>query len=130
MEKLARGFIAGAVFYGIAGIAMGLYMAISQDHSQSPTHAHINLIGWVSFFLFGLFYKFLGANVSIRMARAQYWLAQVSAPALFVAIWFLNQGDARFEPLAAASALGYAASFLVFSAIVLAALNEREVAAG
>ena len=30
-------------------------MGITQDYAQMPTHAHLLLIGWVSFALFGLF---------------------------------------------------------------------------
>ncbi|WP_342455883.1 MULTISPECIES: hypothetical protein [unclassified Phaeobacter] len=31
-------------------------MAASGDHGLSPAHGHLNLIGWVSFAIFGFFY--------------------------------------------------------------------------
>ena len=34
----------------LAGMVWGLQMAISQDHSAFPAHAHLNLLGWVSLF--------------------------------------------------------------------------------
>ena len=45
-----------AVVMVIAGMVWGIVMAISQDHSAMPAHAHLNLLGWVSLFLFGIFY--------------------------------------------------------------------------
>jgi hypothetical protein len=32
-------------------------MAASRDHSSTPAHAHLNLLGWVSLFLFGIYYR-------------------------------------------------------------------------
>ena len=31
-------------------------MAISNDHAAMPAHAHLNLLGFVALFLFGVFY--------------------------------------------------------------------------
>ena len=42
-----------AVLLVLAGMVWGLQMAISEDHSAFPAHAHLNLLGWVSLFLFG-----------------------------------------------------------------------------
>jgi hypothetical protein len=43
-----------ATVMALAGIAMGIGMAASHDHSLMPAHAHLNLLGWVSLFLFGI----------------------------------------------------------------------------
>ncbi len=45
-----------AVLLAVAGMVWGIIMAISDDHSAMPAHAHLNLLGWVSLFLFGVFY--------------------------------------------------------------------------
>jgi uncharacterized protein YhhL (DUF1145 family) len=49
-----------AVLLVIVGMVWGIVMAISQAHSAMPAHAHLNLLGWVSLFLFGLFYHLHG----------------------------------------------------------------------
>ena len=41
----------------LAGMSLGIYMGIAQDHSLMPVHAHLNLIGWVTMFLMGLYYR-------------------------------------------------------------------------
>jgi len=45
-----------AVLLVIAGMLWGIVMGISEDHSTMPAHAHLNLLGWVSLFLFGIYY--------------------------------------------------------------------------
>ena len=46
-----------AVLFVLTGMAIGIGMAASHDHSLMPAHAHINLIGWVTLFLISLFYE-------------------------------------------------------------------------
>ena len=46
-----------AVLFLFAGMAMGIGMAISHNRAIVPAHAHVNLLGWVSLFLFGIFFE-------------------------------------------------------------------------
>ena len=57
MKNMSNWFLRLAVLYLIAGVSLGLFMAASHDHSMFPVHAHLNLLGWVSLSLFGLFYR-------------------------------------------------------------------------
>lgn len=118
MHIIAKGFLGSAVVYGIVGLASGLQMAISSQHTQIPAHAHVNLIGWVSFFLFAIFYQILGENVSKLFSRIHFWLAQASLLGLTIGLFLVYSGKTQFEPLAAISSLAYAASFLLFAVIV------------
>lgn len=36
-------------------MSLWIYMGIAQDHSLTPVHAHLNLLGWVTMFLTGLY---------------------------------------------------------------------------
>ena len=65
-----------AVVVALVGMAWGLHMAISQDHSTLTAHAHLNLLGWVSLFLFGVFYRLHPVLDGARIARLQVliWL--------------------------------------------------------
>ena len=45
-----------AVLLVVAGMLWGIAMGISEDHSTMPAHAHLNLLGWVSLILFGIYY--------------------------------------------------------------------------
>jgi len=44
------------VLFVIAGMMWGPVMAISENHATFPAHAHRNLLGRVSLYLFGVFY--------------------------------------------------------------------------
>ena len=125
VDKVARGFAVTAIIYGLAGLVVGLQMAISENHGQIPAHAHINMIGWVSFFMFALFYKLFGANISAPLARIHFWLAQVSALGMVVGLWLIYEGHSQFTPLAAISSLTYAASFLVFAVVAYRGLARQ-----
>ena len=121
----ARGFLTAAIVYGLLGMALGLHMAISQDHGQRPTHAHIMVIGWVSFFLFGLFYVHFGGAVRQWLAHVHFWLAQISMLGLMVGLYLFYSGQAQYEPVAAVSAIGYAVSFLAFAVTALPIIWSR-----
>ena len=54
--RLSQFCFAIASFTAVVGMSLGIYMGISEDHSLAPVHVHLNLIGFVSMFLFGLYY--------------------------------------------------------------------------
>ena len=118
MRGIANAFFLTAVVYGILGMLLGLDMAMRHDHAQLPTHAHVMVVGWLSFAVFAFFYHLLGAAVPRWLALAHHWLAQVSLAVMVVGLWLVYGGQTQFEPLAAIGALGYAVSFVVFAAAV------------
>ena len=63
-----------AVVLVVIGMLWGLQMAISGDHSAHPAHAHLNLLGWVCLFLFGIYYRLHPALEGNGFARIQVWL--------------------------------------------------------
>ncbi len=103
-----------AVGYGLLGMLLGLHMAMSQDHGQMPTHAHIMVIGWVSFALFGFYYHLMGDRVPVLAARIHFWLAELSFLGIAVGLWLLYSGTAG-DALPAFSSIAYAISFLIFA---------------
>lgn len=124
-------FLRLAVLYLIAGVGLGLYMAGSHDHSMRPVHAHLNLLGWVSLALFGLFYRAWPEAARTRWAFAHFWLY---IPAHFVQMLLLAarfRGHAQVErPLALASML-VGVAMLCFAVVVWTALGQaREAESG
>ncbi|WP_407164657.1 hypothetical protein [Bradyrhizobium sp. ORS 111] len=59
----------------LAGIAMG----IQQDFTLAPAHAHLNLVGGVLLFLFGLYYRVVPGAGATLLAKLQGWLHIVGA---------------------------------------------------
>jgi hypothetical protein len=57
----------------VLGMCLGFYMGINQDFTLAPVHAHLNLLGWVSLFLLGIYYRTHGHAIG-RMAQIQVGL--------------------------------------------------------
>ena len=125
MRAIAKAFIFTAVAYGIAGMLLGIDMAMRHDHAELPTHAHIMVIGWLSFAIFGFFYALFGDGVPRWLGIAHFWFAQVSLLVLIVGLWFVYAGQTQFDPVAGIGALGYAASFVLFAIATLFGLRTR-----
>jgi len=56
MPRVSLLFFKTGTIFLVIGVAMGLHMGISQNHSAMPAHAHINLLGWVTCALFAGYY--------------------------------------------------------------------------
>jgi hypothetical protein len=63
----------------LIGMLAGIAMGIRQDFALAPAHAHLNLIGGVLLFVFGLYYRLVPAAGSTSLAKVQGWLHIVGA---------------------------------------------------
>lgn len=118
-------FLRLAVLYLIAGVSLGLYMAGSHDHGMRPVHAHLNLLGWVSLALFGLFYRAWPQAARSPWAFAHFWLYLPAHFVQMILLAALFRGHAEVErPLAIASAL-VGAGILCFAVVVWTTLRAR-----
>lgn len=110
-------FFRTAVIYALFGMAGGIYMAASHDHSQMPAHAHWLLLGWVSMFLYGVFYKLFPA-ASRTLAAWHWWIANIGLLTMVAGIVIIYSGAPdRGEPFASIGAL------INISGMVLFAVN-------
>ena len=107
-----------AVLMGVAGMTWGIVMGISHDHSTLPAHAHLNLLGWVSLFLFGIYYHLHPALDLGRSALVQVWVWIVGTIILTVGVGLAHSGHAIGEPFAAVSSLLLIADMLFFGWLV------------
>ena len=115
MTGAARLFFMLALIYAVAGMLLGLSMAISQDHTQHVTHAHIMLAGWVSTAIFAFFYHLFPEINKGRAARAHFWLQTVSTVVMLVSLLLLYGGNPAVEPGAAIGSIGYVLGVLFFA---------------
>ena len=63
----------------LIGMLAGIAMGIRQDFALAPAHAHLNLVGGVLLFVFGLYYRLVPAAGSTGLAKVQGWLHIVGA---------------------------------------------------
>jgi hypothetical protein len=112
-----------AVVLGLLGIVMGIAMAASHDHSVMPAHAHLNLLGWVSLFLFGIYYKFHPGIDSSRLALTQVVAWTLGTVVLTVGVAALNLGIPQAEPIAVVGSLLVLADMVLFAVLVFRATD-------
>jgi putative Mn2+ efflux pump MntP len=108
-----------AVLMVIAGMIWGIVMGISQDHSTLPAHAHLNLLGWVSLFLFGIYYRLHPAIDSSRLASLQVGIWIIVTIILTIGVALVHSGHSIGEPIAAVSSLLVLADMLFFGWLVM-----------
>jgi hypothetical protein len=108
-----------AVLMVLAGMVWGLVMAISNNHSAMPAHAHLNLLGWVSLFLFGLFYHLHPHLDRSRTALVQVALWIIGTIILTIGVGLVHTGHDVGEPFAVAGSLMVFAGMLMFGWLVL-----------
>ena len=117
MKASALSFRA-AVLLVIAGMLWGIVMGISEDHSTMPAHAHLNLLGWVSLFLFGIYYHLHPAIDRGGLASLQVWVWIAGTLIMTIGVGLVHSGHAIGGPIAAVSSLVILADTLLFGWLV------------
>jgi heme/copper-type cytochrome/quinol oxidase subunit 1 len=113
MRGLAFYCLLSAAIYALVGMGLGIFMAASHDHTMSTVHAHLNLLGWVSMALFGLYYHAVPQAVN-RLAIAHATIATIG-------LWLLIPGIAMVY-LGMNEGVAIAGSLVTISAMALFAL--------
>jgi uncharacterized membrane protein YczE len=108
-----------AVLLAVFGIAWGIQMAMTEDHTAMPAHAHLNLLGWVSLFLFGIFYQLHPQTDRSRTALVQAWGWIIGTVVQAAGVALVVSGNPIGEPIAAISSLVVLADMLLFGWLVL-----------
>jgi len=108
-----------AILSVAVGMLWGIHMAITRDHSAMPAHAHLNLLGWVSLFLFGLFYQAHPAIDRGGLARIQVIIWIVGTVILTIGVALVHSGRESGEPVAAIGSFIVLGAMLLFGWIVM-----------
>ncbi len=104
-------FVTGVVAVSL-GMMWGIHMAISTDHTLAPAHAHLNLVGWVTMGLFGVYYTLTPSAAAGFLARIHYAVALAGLVVMVPGIVLAIQGTT--EAFAAIGSLLTLASMLIF----------------
>lgn len=116
MRDTAFAFFLAAVLCVTVGMAWGIQMGISGDHLMSPVHAHLNLVGWATLALFGVYYR-LTPQANGALARVHAAVAITGVAAMVGGMAWLFSGGT--EVAAIVGSLLTVASMLIFLVTVL-----------
>lgn len=126
MKASALCFQAAVVFV-VVGMIWGIVMAISQDHSAMPAHAHLNLLGWVSLFLFGIYYRLNPSLETSKTVSVQIWGWIVGTIVLAIGVALVHTGHASGDPIAAIGSFIVLLDMLLFGWLVFSSQRAAAV---
>jgi hypothetical protein len=112
-----------SVFVLLVGMVGGLVMGIEQNFLLAPAHAHLNLVGGVLLFLFGMYYRLFPTVGQTALARIQGWLHIGGGILLPGGIALVVAVNHALVLVAVIGGVMTIAATLLFAAIVLR--NER-----
>jgi len=124
MQGVARNFFILGIVMGIAGLVLGLKMAITQDHIQMPVHAHIMVAGWLMSAVFGFFYHLFPVARQNKLATIHFWMHAVGIVVLTVSLYFVLAGNPGVEPVTAVSSILFFLGLLLFAWIAIPVVNK------
>jgi len=115
---MSNWFLRIAVLYFIAGVAVGLGMAMSGITILRPVHVHLNLLGWASMMLFGLFYRAVPAAADTKLAKAHFWIYVPAHLVQMVTLTMYYSGNKAVDPILGLSSMVVGVAVLCFAAVV------------
>jgi hypothetical protein len=102
----------------LVGMLAGIVMGIQQDFALAPAHSHLNLIGGVLLFLFGLYYRLVPAAGSMTLAKVQGWLHMIGAILFPAGVALVLLKGPSFGAAPIAGSLIVVAAMALFAVIV------------
>ena len=88
-KKWSLRLIQFSAIFGLIGTYLGSHMAGQMDYALRPIHAHILLVGWLSVFAWGVFYRLYTVKYK-KLVTIHGFLAMIGAVGLTAGMWFYN----------------------------------------
>lgn len=116
MSGISSLFLKAAAIWFVIGISVGMQMGISGDHSNIDAHAHINLLGWVSSAIFGIYYRSDTVITPKLLRLAHFSLYNAGLLLMLPGLYF-----AHFDVPGAETAVGVGSSLVYLGVLAFAA---------
>ncbi|MBN8963091.1 MAG: hypothetical protein J0H71_18315 [Rhizobiales bacterium] len=115
---IASVMMCASVVLLLIGMLAGVVMGMLQDFTLAPAHAHLNLVGGVLLFMFGLYYHLVPAAGRLMLAKVQGWLHIIGAILFPVGIALVTTKGHNFEIAAIVGSLVVIVAVALFTVIV------------
>jgi hypothetical protein len=102
----------------LIGLAGGVAMGVAHDFQLQAAHAHLNLVGGVLLFLFGLYYRVVPRAAKSGLAKAQAWLHITGAILFPIGIALVTTEGEALVIVPIIGSLVVLAAVLLFAVIV------------
>ena len=112
---MSNKFLRIGVLYILLGVLLGNIMGATNDHHLASLHAHINLLGWVSMTLFGLFYRVVPAAAGTTLAKVHFWVHNIVLPIQLVALYIVLGNEPAAGPVLGIASVVMGLNFVLFA---------------
>lgn len=123
---VSNNFLRLGALSALVGMTLGVWMGANQDFVLRPVHAHINLLGFASMMLFGLFYRAFPAAGRGWLPTAHFVLSVIGFLILMPSLALMLLQRPLFLPGMIASELMLVGSMLLFVVIVFMATMKKD----
>ena len=124
--SVSNNFLRLGVLSALVGMSLGVWMGANQDFVLRPVHAHINLLGFASMMLFGLFYRAFPAAGRGWLPMVHFALSVLGFLILMPSLTLLILEKPLFMPAMIASEIMLVLSMLLFVIIVFMATMKKD----
>lgn len=125
---VSHNFLRLGALSALVGMTLGVWMGANQDFVLRPVHAHINLLGFASMMLFGLFYRAFPAAGRGWLPMAHFILSVIGFLILMPSLTLMLLQRPLFLPGMIASEFMLVGSMLLFVVIVFMATMKKDEA--
>src|SRR5690606_14868226 len=108
-------FMLAGILFVLIGMCLGIYMGSVEDFTLAPLHAHLNLVGWATMMLFGLFYRGDQTAASRPLASWHFWIAVLGMICFIPGIAAANLGNTTWEIFIIPGSILTLISMLIFA---------------
>ena len=127
--SVSNNFLRLGVLAALVGMSLGVWMGANENFTLRPVHAHINLLGFASMMLFGLFYRSFPTAARGWLPMAHFALAVIGFLIMAPSLTLMLLGNASALPFLGASEVMLVVSMLLFVIIVFMATMKKDEAA-
>lgn len=95
---MSNTFLRLGVLFALVGVSLGYWMGVTHQFLLSPVHAHLNLLGWVSMFLYGLFYRAMPDAAGGWLPKIHLGLAVIGLTVMMIGLTFMLTALPDLQP--------------------------------
>ncbi len=79
-----------SVLYFLIGVGFGLFMHATVQLQWGATHAHINVVGWLTTVAIGVIYSVYPEAGNSNLGKLQFWLYNLGLPILLIGMLIIQ----------------------------------------
>ena len=124
MTSVSNNFLRFGVLALICGVGLGIWMGANENFTLRPIHAHINLLGWATMMLYGLFYRVFPDAARGWAPVTQFFLAVIGFLLMMPSLALMLLGNPVLLPALVAGEIMSMLSILLFAVILFRATGK------